>query len=241
MPQLRLRPARHAPPLSRMRPRSRKLLDRVSDWFYNLTCFVCRPAFTISHNPILLHTDRIPRRGPFILAPNHLSPFDVPCLMAISPRPLDFVSVTELFQNKWIARFFTHNNAFPLDRNRVDTGTTRTIFERLEKRRAVVLFPEGNIRTPDKSVLKGGPFKPAVTRIARLANVPVMPCVILNTSAYLRLESWLPLRNTRYAINFGPLLHFDAKSDPASDSDRLRQTWSALYAELHQRTKLPIR
>jgi 1-acyl-sn-glycerol-3-phosphate acyltransferase len=206
----------------------------LSDWFYNLTCFVCRPAFTVSHCPVILHKERLPRRGAFILVPNHLSQFDVPCLMAISPRNLDFVSVTELFRNPWVARFFTHMNAFPLDRHRVDTGTTRTILDRLHHGRAVVIFPEGHIRPPHKSVLVGGAFNPAVIRIAQLTNAPIVPCVILGTSAYRRRDAWFPLRQTRYGINFGLPEHIH-------DAEQLRQSWLNLSQELQQCAGLPLR
>src|SRR3954469_19872947 len=67
----------------------------MSDLTYKIIHHLGYPAFWTSSSPVVLHRDRVPRRGAFILAANHLSPFDVPCLMATVPRNLDFMSVVE--------------------------------------------------------------------------------------------------------------------------------------------------
>jgi 1-acyl-sn-glycerol-3-phosphate acyltransferase len=209
----------------------------VSDWYYNLVVFVCKPAFTISSSPIVLHRERIPHRGKVILAPTHFSEYDVPCLMAISRRNLDFVSIKELFRAPLMRWFFTNMNAFPLDRSRVDPATTRTILTRLEQGRAVVMFPEGRLRKPSESVLAGGEFKPALTRIARMSGAPILPCVILGTGAYQNPKAWLPLRQTRYAVNFGETFAVTEQMDDAQAAAELRRQWHQLHEELrHQRT-----
>jgi 1-acyl-sn-glycerol-3-phosphate acyltransferase len=210
----------------------------LSDPFYNLTVFVCRPAFTISSSPIVLHADRIPRRNACIIAPTHLSAFDVPCLMAISPRNLDFVSIVELFRKPLLGWFFRNMNAFPLDRGRVDPATTRIIFDRLNNRRAVVMFPEGHLRPPNQSVLAGGPFKPSLIRIAQLTGVPIIPAVILGTGAYNKLPAWYPLRNTRYAVNFGEPMPVPTHVEMNTAANELRQRWRHLHLELRRHPRL---
>ncbi|HSU69354.1 MAG TPA: lysophospholipid acyltransferase family protein, partial [Tepidisphaeraceae bacterium] len=175
----------------------------MSDWFYNVVWYACWPAFGVSSSPVVLHRERIQRDGPFILAANHLSPYDVPCLIKESSRHLDFVSILEVFRNPLMGWFYGNMNAFPLDRGRVDTGTTRIILDRLKKGRVVAMFPEGGVRREEDSVLNGGRMKPGALRLARLAGVPIVPAVILGTGAYRKVSGWLPLRRTRYAINFG--------------------------------------
>jgi 1-acyl-sn-glycerol-3-phosphate acyltransferase len=123
-------------------------------------------------------------------------------------------------------------NAFPLDRSRVDATTTRTILARLEQGRAVVMFPEGRLREPHESVLVGGSFKPALTRIARLSGAPIVPCVILGTGAYRRFEAWYPVRGTRYAVSFGEPFHVTDAVDDHGAAQRLRWQWDALHDEL---------
>src|SRR4051812_33405273 len=189
----------------------------MSDVFYNVIRWVGRPVFWLSSSPTVLHADRVNQPGPMIIAPNHLSPYDVPCLMASTRRKLDFVSIVEIFRNPVLGWFLRSMNAFPLDRGRRDSAATRQILERLEQGRKVVMFPEGQIRTGETSLLSGASFKESVVRLARLANVPIVPCVILATGAFARPKAWLPLRRTRYAVNFCELIRVERGDDDDSD------------------------
>jgi 1-acyl-sn-glycerol-3-phosphate acyltransferase len=217
----------------------------MSDAFYKIVRFLGRPAFVLSSSPTVLHADRLRTvSGAMILAPNHLSPYDVPCLMRSTPRLLDFVSIVEIFRNRLAGWFLGSMNAFPLDRSRVDPGTTRKILDRLERGRTVTMFPEGRIRTAATSVLAGAPFNASVTRVARLADVPIVPCVLLGTGAYGRAKAWLPLRRTRYAVNFGQPFHVDRdgdeKSQCAQAAERLKQAYDDLYCELRAASGLTV-
>ena len=88
-------------------------------------------------------------------------------------------------------------------------------------------------------MLHGGPFKPAVVRLARVANVPVIPCVILGTGAYRRFKSWMPLRRTVYALNYGepitPRQDLDEAQAVAEAEKQLRDAFGALYIDEDRR------
>jgi 1-acyl-sn-glycerol-3-phosphate acyltransferase len=216
----------------------------MSDVLYNVIRFVGRPAFYLASSPTVLHADRLNEPGPMIVAPNHLSPYDVPCLMASTRRKLDFVSVVEFFRNPVVGWFLRSMNAFPLDRGRRDSAATRKILERLERGRVVAMFPEGQIRAADTSLLAGGAFKASVVRLARLANVPILPCVILATGAFARPKAWLPFRRTRYAIHFCELLRVERSDDEESDcaraAERLKHAYDEGYAELQAASGLSV-
>jgi 1-acyl-sn-glycerol-3-phosphate acyltransferase len=210
----------------------------LSDWYYKLVRFIGKHAFLVSASPVVLHADRARRSGAYILAPNHLSPYDVSCLIKETPRVLDFVSIVEVFQKPLVAWFFRNMGAMPLDRGRVDTATTRQILQRLERGRAVTMFPEGRVQSDEGSVLNGGRIKPGVFKIARTANVPVIPCVILGTRAYHRVSAWLPLRRTVFAVNYGePLIPDETWDDVASAEQQLRAAYRRLHEELMERLK----
>jgi 1-acyl-sn-glycerol-3-phosphate acyltransferase len=208
----------------------------VSDAFYNFVWGIGIHAFWVSSRPVVLHRDRLKRPGAYILASTHLSVFDVPCLIALSPRKLDWVSIVEVMRKPLVGWFYGSMNAFPLDRSRPDSPTVRVILDRLARGRVVAMFPEGNVRTPQTSVLGGGNFKPGVARIAQLADVPVIPCVIVGTDAYQRPRSWLPIKAVRYGVNFGEPLSIpkDVEKHEATKLllDRLRQAYLQLHAEL---------
>ena len=205
----------------------------MSDWFYSLVKFVGTPAFVVSASPVVLHRERSARKGAYILASTHFSPYDVACLIRHTPRHLDFVSIVEMFRIPWVKRFFTNMNTMALDRGRVDTVTTRQILERLSKGRVVAMFPEGRLRTDADSVLNGGKIKTGVFGLARKANVPIIPTVVLGTRAYSRFIHWMPIRRTVYAINYGnPIFPTERWDDPHAAEQALRTVYQQLHQEL---------
>jgi len=207
----------------------------VSDLFYQIIRTLGTPAFWVSSSPVVLGLENLPRQGPFILAASHTSPYDVPLLIRHSPRPLDFVSIVEVFRNPLVAWFYGSLNAFPLDRGRADSKTVRVILDRLGRGRVVAMFPEGGFRRGADSVFVSRKIKPGTARLAAIAAVPIVPCVIINSEAYSRIASWLPLRRTRYGLIFGPPLA--ARDDPALVESMLVDALLALHDRLTQELK----
>jgi 1-acyl-sn-glycerol-3-phosphate acyltransferase len=203
----------------------------MSDRFYNIVVLTGRFPFWVSSRPTILHADRIPRTGGFLLASNHSSHYDIPALMRSTPRNLDFLSITELFARPLMGWFFGHMNAFPLERSRSDPKTVRIILDRLARGRVVAMFPEGRLCSGAESVVHGAPFQPGVAGIARLANVPIVPVVVWDTDRYRRFTSWLPLKRTRYGVAYGEPIVVKEESDAEK---QLAQAYRDLYAELMQ-------
>jgi 1-acyl-sn-glycerol-3-phosphate acyltransferase len=200
----------------------------MSDLFYRMIRLLGTQCFFVSATDTVLGVEHVPRTGPFILAATHHSHFDVPLLIRHTPRLLDFVSITEVFQNPFVAWFYGSMNAFPLDRSRPDPKTVRIILNRLEQGRAVAMFPEGRIRAGEESVLHTKRIRRGLGRIAQLANVPVVPAVILNSDAYLRVSSWLPLRRVRYGVIYGEPM------EPPSDPDAFEQHYIEKLLRLNE-------
>jgi 1-acyl-sn-glycerol-3-phosphate acyltransferase len=208
----------------------------MSDFSYNVVWWLCYPPFWVSSSPVVLHADRARRPGAYILAPNHLSALDVPCVMAISPRPLDFLSIVEMGRKPFVGWFFSKANTFFVDRGAVDTAGVRIVLDRLGKGRVVAMFPEASIRTEATSVVNGGRFKPGVARLAHMADAPIVPCVILGVDAYRKILNWLPLRRVKYGVIFGePVVpRKDLERAEAVDVmvGELKRAYVELYAEL---------
>jgi 1-acyl-sn-glycerol-3-phosphate acyltransferase len=198
-------------------------------WFYWLVVTVCRFPFWVSSRPVVLHAERAARRGPYLLASNHLSPYDVPALMRFTPRALDFVSTVEVFRNPFAAWLYSRMGTFPLDRSRRDVQTVRIIIDRLERGRVVAMFPEGRVRAESESVIHGAPFKARAGKIATMAKVPIVPAVVLGSKAYSRSSNWLPLRRVRYGVAYGEAIE---ATDEAEAERQLAEAFKSLYAEL---------
>ncbi|MFN0010130.1 MAG: lysophospholipid acyltransferase family protein [Phycisphaerales bacterium] len=198
----------------------------MGDAFYRFVRFVGRPVFWLSAMPVVLGVEHVPRAagrrtgpdcpgsaGACILASTHESAYDVALLIAHTPRLLDFVSIVEVFRNPILAWFYGSLNAFPLDRTRPDSKTVRIILGRLSRGRMVGMFPEGGLRSGDESVVSTRRIRPGIGRIAALSRSCVVPCVIVDSAAYRRPRSWLPLFRSRYGIIYGEPLRPEVLGD----------------------------
>jgi 1-acyl-sn-glycerol-3-phosphate acyltransferase len=206
----------------------------MSDFSYRLIRAIGYPIFWITARPIVLHVDRVDRQGGYILAANHLSPYDIPGLMAVTPRNLDFLSIVEMLKNPIVGRFFRMMNCTFVDRNRAHASAAQGLSSRLRKGRVVAMFPEAGIRTMETSVINGGPFKPGCIRLAQLTGVPVIPCVILGTTEYYKFSSWYPFRAVRFGVIYGNAIQVAPNEDLAVGTEKLRAAYVELYKELKQ-------
>jgi 1-acyl-sn-glycerol-3-phosphate acyltransferase len=205
----------------------------MGDLFYRTVCAIGTPPVWLSSRPVVLHLDRVPRAGPLLLAPNHSSPYDVPCLMRSTPRLLDFLSVVEMRRKPIVGPLYRAMNCVFVDRQRRDLPAARALRARLDSGRAVVMFPEGNIRKPDQSVTRGGLFKTGVIKLAQQSGVPIQPCVLTNTTRYSQPLNWLPFQRWCYGINYGELIHVGPGAAEFNAAvDRLRAAYIHLHDEL---------
>lgn len=215
----------------------------MSDLFYSFVHAVGSPIFWGSSRPVLMHAERTNRPGPFIIAANHHSPYDVPLIIRHSRRKLDFVSIVEVFRHPFVRWFYGSMGAFPIDRSQPDGPGVRTILDRLKRGRVVALFPEGTIRRPEASVTHGGKFRPGVARLAQMAGVQILPCVVVNSGVYARVSSWLPLRRIRYGIIFGEPISIQTDLDKtaavAALESELKDAFIRLYGELTKKMGKP--
>ncbi len=207
----------------------------MSDRYYTAIWMICGPPMWAASRRVLLHRDRVPREGPFILAPNHLSPYDTAVLILSTRRHLDFVSIVEMQRKPWVGPFFRNMNCIFVDRARRDNPSVREMQRRLRNGRVIAMFPEGHIREEEDSVVHGGNFRPGVVRLAQLAGVPILPCVVLGAGNYSRPSRWIPLKLWKQGINYGELIHVPAEGGAeatASAIEQLKSAYVSLYAEL---------
>ena len=139
----------------------------------------------------------------FLLASNHISHFD-PFLISLAVRrKIDWMTMAEFFRPPALGIFLRSIDAFPAERDRADLKTIRTAIDRLKTGRIVGLFPEGGIRDGARSLLEGAPLRAGAATLAQIADVPIVPCVILGTDRFYSRKQWLPFRRTPVWIAFG--------------------------------------
>ncbi len=180
--------------------------------------------------------------GAFILAANHISHFDPPIIATVVQRKVDWMAMAELFPHPVLGRVLRAIECFPADRNRADRATIRSALDRLKRGRIVGMFPEGGIRDGLHSVLQGAPLRPGVSTLAQMAEVPILPCVILGSDRLYSKGHWLPFRRTPIWVGFGELIPHSFDLEKSSARARSEQALAAafqkLYAEVRERFSL---
>lgn len=200
----------------------------MADAFYKSLRLIGRGPLGIAARVITPGVRNVPAVGPALIAPNHTSPFDVPLLIAAIPRTIDFVSITELMQKPFVGWFFRNMGAFPLERRRRDVLATRVLMDRLAAGRLVCMFPEGRIHSAQTSPLGRGEVNPNLARLARVAGVPIVPCVITGAQQSADPAAWIPVAQTRYTVAFGQPISVKA-GDEANATAELRHEYARLF------------
>ena len=148
--------------------------------------------------------EHCPRTGPFLLAANHLSPFDPFLLTLATRRWIDWVAMVELYRRPAAAWYWDALAAIPVDRARVSRAAAVTILKRLADGRVVGIFPEGGIRTREQSVLAGGGIHAGACRLALAVGVPLVPVAIVGSETMTGVRGWLwPRRAFKVDVIFG--------------------------------------
>jgi len=119
----------------------------------------------------IVHGERIPSGGAYVLAPSHRSYFDTPFVAALTRRRIRFMGKQELWSKGWSARLFTALGAFPVDRDHPDRAALRASLDAVAGGEPLVIFPEGTRRTgPVVTDLHDG-----AAYVAARAGVPLIP------------------------------------------------------------------
>lgn len=185
----------------------------------------CRPVMAMNFKVTVLHDERADLPGGYLLAANHTSPYDVPWLMYATPRLVDFVSITEVMGVPGVGAFYRRFETITLDRGRVDSGAVRTIVSRLKAERVVCMFPEGRLTPEQDSVLYGGPFRSGIGRIARLAEVPIVPAVVVDSRRCSGFRPWLPTNRPAIGVAYGEALHVRHDLPPREAQQEIEMRW----------------
>jgi 1-acyl-sn-glycerol-3-phosphate acyltransferase len=143
--------------------------------------------------------EHVPRTGPLLLFPNHVSYAD-PVLVTIPlRRPIHYLAWDRLFRVRLLGRLSGWLRAFPLNIDAPDARAVRQVIRLVRSGEAVVIFPEGG-RSADGHVQ---PLQPGAIRLALRLGVPV--CLVSIAGVF---DAWPQTRRFprpgRVRITFHP-------------------------------------
>ncbi len=151
------------------------------------------------------HRERLPRKGPAIVAANHNSHLDILALLSLFPllsipgvQPA--AAADYFFKNAWIKWFALHVvGIIPVIRggDRSAGDPLQECYRALEQGKVLVIFPEGSRGEPEQLAdLKAGIWHLA----HRFPDVPVIPVFLHGLGKAMPKGSWIPVP---FFINIG--------------------------------------
>ena len=142
-----------------------------------ISVIVLRPLLTLLIRNKWAGRENIPRKGPVIIAPNHLSYVDWgtdALFLHVSGRYPTFLIKDSAFKVKFIGPFLRKAGQLPVHRGRADAGLVlKEAEKRLAEGAAVIFYAEGTAtRDPDLWPMVA---KTGVARLALTSGAPVIP------------------------------------------------------------------
>jgi 1-acyl-sn-glycerol-3-phosphate acyltransferase len=119
--------------------------------------------------------EHLPRRGPVIVAANHIGWLDGPLLGIVLPRPVHAWTKADMFTGRTGA-FLQRTGQIPLDRFHADPAAVKTAVRVLRAGNAVGVFPEGT--RGDGEVRR---FHRGAAYLALVTGAPVIPVAFFGT------------------------------------------------------------
>ena len=150
-------------------------------WLWAILRGIVRGIFSLILNVKLVGRENMPKKGPFIVAANHISWTDVPLVPAYLAPQGSYIAKEELYSGPigWLVRFL---GAIPVKRGEADRQLLRASDDLLKSGKVLIIFPEGT-RSRTRTM---NPAHAGVGMIALRASVPIVPIAIYGSEHALR-------------------------------------------------------
>jgi 1-acyl-sn-glycerol-3-phosphate acyltransferase len=188
---------------------------------------VMRPILDRYYHLRVEGADRVPLRGPVILASNHDSFVDIPLLAVVTPRPVWFMAKHELFRSAFGRWFFHALGGFPVRRDLNDLASVRAALAVVRWGRVLGMYPEGTRSTQLLPFLGGSAWMALVT------GAPIVPLRMTGTADSMPPGSVWP-RPSRVRIAFGEAIQPRRERDARTRLERARSITDELRASVER-------
>ncbi len=170
--------------------------------------------------------------GGALVVSNHESFLDPPLVGIAFDEEMHFLARKTLFNNPIARVVYQALNSIPVDQDRPDMTSLKTVIRLLKEGQKVVIFPEGS-RTLDGNLLPG---EPGVGLIVAKAGVPVLPVRIFGARKALPRGGTLPQPSEITLVVGQPWTYDPANYRDHSGKDlykRISEDLMAQISELH--------
>jgi 1-acyl-sn-glycerol-3-phosphate acyltransferase len=174
--------------------------------------------------------DRLPKRGPFILAANHRSFLDSIFIPMVVHRRVTFVAKAEYFDEPKTAWFFRGCGQIPIRRGggSASERALESATEVLQAGGVFGIYPEGT-RTRDGKLHRG---HTGVARLALKNQVPIVPIGLIGTDDVQPVDRKMPKLFQHVTIRFGKPIEPERYSDRPHDQLVFRELTDEVMYEI---------
>lgn len=170
-------------------------------WIYWLGWMSFGAAFRSLFGMRVDGMENLIEEGPVLVASNHESYLDPPLIGNLYKTEMCYLARKTLFRGLG-AWFYPRWNAIPVDQDRPDMTSLKTIIRKLKEGHRVLVFPEG-ARTLDGNL---GEAAPGIGLIAAKSGAPIQPVRIRGAREALPRGSGR-IRFSRIRVSIGPAIH----------------------------------
>ncbi len=179
--------------------------------------------------------ENVPRKGPAIIAANHVSFLDsffIP--LVVKRRKMTYLAKADYFKSWKTAWFFKSVGQIPTEREGGEKSkqALNVALGVLKEGKLLGIYPEGT-RSPDGKLYRG---RTGVARLALTADVPVIPCGLVGTDEVMPKEAKFPRLRGRVEVRvrFGPPLDISRYAGQERDRFVLRSATDEIQYEIMQ-------
>ncbi len=145
--------------------------------------------------------EKIPKKGAFILASNHVSHLDPPAISAASPRRLRFMARRTLSDNWLFRQVVGRCNLILVNKDKGDIGAMKSAIRLLKSGKAVFLFPEGT--RSETGEMKEA--QPGIGYLSLMTGAPILPAYVEGTDKALPKSAKRIIR-TPISVHIGDMI-----------------------------------
>lgn len=178
--------------------------------------------------------DNVPRVGPAIICPNHISFFDSVFTMAYVGRTISFVGKAEYMDSWKTKHLFPALGMIPIDRSggAKSESALRAAEQILRRGQLFGIYPEGT-RSRDGMLYKG---HTGAARLALSVGCPIIPVGIIGTREIQPPDKFLPKTGLSCTVKFGRPIDPQRYIERGGDHLVLREMTDELMFEIRDLT-----
>lgn len=206
---------------------------RVEPWYHVCTKLAVPPV-RLWFKFHVEGLDRIPKRGPAILACNHLSyldPFSNGCAVIDAGRRPRFLAKQELFDTFLVGSALKGAGQIPVARGTGDGTPLLRAKEALGRGEVVVIYPEGTVTKREDHLPMEG--RTGTVRLSLMSGVPITPMASWGSQGVWQKSGKGSLKYGRPVWTMtGEPMDFSTRAGEIDDRDSVKEMTAQLMARL---------